>query len=70
MKRETELEMAQRHVRQGEARVAAQRELVEELRRDGHDMTQAEKLLVTFQTTLASHRRALDIVTRESQRKL
>ena len=63
---ETELEMAERHVREGEAHVARQRDLVAELRRDGHDTEQAEQLLTTFEATLAQHRKGLELVKAHS----
>jgi hypothetical protein len=57
---ETELEMAERHVREGAAHVARQKELLEQLRRDGHDDTQAEELLTVFEATLQEHRDDLE----------
>lgn len=63
--KETELEMAERHVREAEAHVARQEETVQQLRRDGHDTKQAEALLTTFEATLVEHRRGLDLVRRE-----
>jgi hypothetical protein len=55
MRNETELEMAQRHVREGRLHVAGQRELVAVLRVDGHPTLEAESLLKVFEQTLAAH---------------
>jgi hypothetical protein len=52
MNRKAELEMAARHCEQGARRVARQAALVEELRRDGHPIEQAEAVLATFEATL------------------
>lgn len=49
---ETPLEMARRHVIEGEARVASQRERVAELAGQGLDTTQADEILATFEGTL------------------
>lgn len=62
MPRETELEMAERHVQQGQLHVARQCELIEELRIDGHDTTQAEELLAEFEAILAEHRKHLEFL--------
>jgi hypothetical protein len=52
---ETELEMVQRHVREGEARVARQREIVLGLL-DGSDLRQlAESLLLILEESLWLH---------------
>ena len=51
-----ELEMAERHICESEARVTRQREIVEKLRRDGHSTHAAEALLAIFEKALASHR--------------
>ena len=45
---ETELKMAERHVREAERHVARQRQIVEELRRDGHKTELAETLLGNY----------------------
>ncbi len=59
MRTETHLEMAKRHVREAEAIVARQRKLVEQLRRDGHDLVEAERLLRNFEESLEAHRQGL-----------
>ena len=55
---ESVLEMAARHVREGEEHIAKQRALIAELERDGHDnmLPAARELLATFEQTLATHR--------------
>ncbi len=47
------LTQAQRHVREGEQRVADQRQRIAQLAADGHDTTDAEALLATLEQTLA-----------------
>ena len=54
------LELANKHVAEGQARIEAQIALVARLERDGHDTLQAKKLLEQFEQTLA-----LQIETRE-----
>jgi hypothetical protein len=49
---ETPLEMARRHVVEGEARVASQSALVTGLVQKGHDTTAAELLLSTMSESL------------------
>ena len=49
---ETLLELAQRHVSEGEARVAHQAALVAKLAQQGCDTAQAESLLATMKDTL------------------
>ena len=48
------LELARRHVSEGQGQVARQRELVREMARDGHSTAEARKVLQTFEDTLAS----------------
>lgn len=62
---ETELEMAERHVREGEIHVARQNELVEQLRTDGHCTRQAEELLAEFEAILTEHKAHLDLIRAE-----
>ena len=50
---EPHLEMAQRHVEEGEARVAKQTALVAELEDKGLETAQAEALLATMKESLA-----------------
>jgi hypothetical protein len=49
------LELAERHVLEGDRHVMRQRELVAELERDGHDTTDANILLRQFEDLLAVH---------------
>jgi hypothetical protein len=63
---ETLLEMAQRHVAEGEARVAHQTALVAELARDGHNTARADALLATLKNTLHLMR---DVLARERARE-
>ena len=53
---ETELEMVERHVREGERHVSRQREIVRELFDHNHPTQLAEQLLVAFEQTLLDHR--------------
>ena len=68
MQRETEQEMVERHVREGERHVARQREILAELGRDGHPTAFARELLVIFEWTLAQHREHLDQLCCDSAR--
>jgi hypothetical protein len=63
---QTLLEMAQRHVVEGEARVAHQTALVAELARDGHNTARADALLATLKNTLHLMR---DVLARERARE-
>jgi hypothetical protein len=51
---ETELQVAERHVREGEERIARQEALIRELDRDGHPATaeMGRKVLVTLNESL------------------
>lgn len=50
---ERHLEQANRHIAEATARIERQAEIVMRLSRDGHDATQAEALLQTFEQSLA-----------------
>lgn len=56
---ETELQMAERHVRDGERHVASQREILSHLRNHGHPTELAERLLANLEELLAMHREHL-----------
>jgi len=56
MQGETDLEMAHRHIREGELRVVYQGEIIDKLRQDGHPTLQAESLLVMFEHILGEFR--------------
>lgn len=60
MRHETELQMAERHVRQGEVNVARQGQLIEQLRIDGHDTREAEELLAEFEAIFTEHKKHLE----------
>jgi len=47
------LELAERHIARGTDRVEHQRQLIEELTRDGQDTTQATAILTKFEEVLA-----------------
>jgi hypothetical protein len=49
------LEMAERHVTEGERHIMRQCELIAALKRDGHDMTTARELLAQFEEMQALH---------------
>mgnify|MGYP006877413173 CR=1 FL=1 len=56
---ETEIEMVQRHVREGEERVVRQREIVASLPPDSDLAATAHQLLTLFEETQESHREHL-----------
>ena len=49
------LELAERHVAEGERHVTRQREIVAELGGDGRDLESAQKLLAIFEELLMQH---------------
>ena len=53
---ESNVEMARRHVAEGERHVELQQDIVAHLRKLGGDVDLAEQLLVLFEETLAVHR--------------
>jgi hypothetical protein len=52
---ERHLSQAEQHVLDGRGHVARQRRLIARLRRDGHDLGEAQDLLRILEETLASH---------------
>ncbi|MBV8684296.1 MAG: hypothetical protein JO111_15570 [Caulobacteraceae bacterium] len=62
---ETQIEMAWRHVKQGEAHVQKQHEIIARLRRQSLPTGQAEALLHEFESTLEEHRASLDRLEKE-----
>lgn len=54
-RRESLLEKAERHVREGEAIIARQRELIDKLARDGHPIDVAQEFLRKFMRVQAEH---------------
>ena len=61
---QADLEKAERDIRHGEERIAQQQRLIDELRRDGHDIAEAEKLLWTLQQSLETWRAHRDTIHR------
>ena len=59
------LKLANKHVAEGEQRVAAQFELLARLERGGHNSLQAGKLLRQFEETLALYVEARDCIAKE-----
>jgi hypothetical protein len=59
---ETRLQMAERHIREGQARIARQYEIIAKLRHEGHSTLAAEGLLAVFETTLAGFREQLELL--------
>lgn len=57
--RETKLEMAERHVRDGERHVVGQQEILARLREHGRSTDLAERLLTNLEDLLAMHRKHL-----------
>jgi hypothetical protein len=53
---ETELEMTERHVREGERHIASRMEILAHLRMHGQDTDLAERLLANLEDLLAMHR--------------
>jgi hypothetical protein len=53
--RQEHLALAERHVAQARRDVVCQRQIVGELIRDNHDTTEAQRLLVQFETALKAH---------------
>jgi hypothetical protein len=59
--------MAQRHVAEGEARVAQQTARIAELARDGHNTAQARAVLATLKDTLGI---MCEVLAREREREV
>lgn len=64
------LEMVEQHIREAEAHIVRQREIIAELQRDGCPTVAAESLLDVFRQTLASHEAHADLLRRQLQLKL
>jgi len=62
---EQRLALAERHVEEGKQHVEAQCALVRELEGDGHDTTEALRLLGQFEEMLAMHRSDRDRILGE-----
>jgi hypothetical protein len=61
---------AERHVNLGESHIARQREGVVELERDGHDTTEARRLLANFEELQGMHLADRDRIRYELAQKL
>lgn len=69
---QADLDKAERDIRDGEERIAHQRKLIAELRRDGHDTAEAEKLLWTMQRSLdawKAHRDTIDAMLADGNKR-
>ena len=67
---ETLIEMAARHVREGERHVERQKGVVERLQRDGLPVAVAEEMLAAFERILQDHRTSLERMLDERRRGL
>jgi hypothetical protein len=67
-----ELEMADRHIREAEAHITRQREIVTQLRQDGHSAAcnRGEALLAIFEQTMASHLDHRALIIREIEGRI
>ena len=62
------LSKAERDITEGEARITRQMLLIDRMRRDGHDVAEAERLLLTLRETLAAWQAHRDHILRELAR--
>jgi hypothetical protein len=62
------LSLAERHIVEGEERITMQMLLVDRLRTDGHDVTEAERLLLILRETLVAWHGHRDEILRELAR--
>lgn len=62
---QAELAMANEHIRRGEIHLARQRQIVAELREDGHPTAMAEAVLEEFELTLETCRDHRAVILRE-----
>lgn len=62
---ESQLQMAERHVREGEQHVVNQQDIIAHLREHGHSTELAERLLRNLQDLLTMHRQHLARLRRE-----
>jgi hypothetical protein len=65
--RETALQMAQRHVIEGEKHIERQRHIIADLRADCHSTVEAERLLDTMLQTQAAHEQSLARLTAQHE---
>ena len=59
------LELANRHIAEGQQRIAAQKARIAGLERDGRDTTASNELLESFEETLELMMRHRDLILRE-----
>lgn len=52
---ERRLAQAERHIAEGESRIARQREIILDLASGGHDLKQAKELLAQFEDMQSTH---------------
>ena len=62
MSQHDHLALADRHIAECRAHIARQREIIEELRRDGHETDLAETLLDVLETSLRAFERHRDLI--------
>jgi hypothetical protein len=63
------LSLAERHIVEGEERITMQMLLIDRMRRDGHDVREAERLLLTLRETLVTWHGHRDEILRELARQ-
>jgi hypothetical protein len=71
-KERADLEKAEKDIRVGEARIAQQLRLIDELRRDGHHVADAEKLLSAMEHALnvwKDHRDTIRSILETSEKR-
>jgi ketosteroid isomerase-like protein len=72
-KEQADLAKAEQDIQEGETRIAHQMALIDELRRDGHDTREAERLLWTLEQSLDAwkgHRDTIrDILAKSKERR-
>jgi hypothetical protein len=62
------LSQAERHLSEGEERIAKQMLLIDRMRQDGHDVSEAERLLLTLRETLVAWQGHREEILRELER--
>lgn len=62
---EQHLALAERHAAQGRRHIADQRRILAELARDGHDTTEARRLLANFEAIQTFHVQDRDRIAKE-----
>ena len=60
-----QLQEVERWVAEGERHISEQEQRIDTLRRDGHDVTQAENLLQVFYQTQSQHITHRDMILKE-----